>query len=76
MNWTEDDAKDYQTGDASHVEFGPFCFCNRRVPCAPREVTPDALQIYCYSCGNEWAAFGRSNTAPPYNDGTRPEETL
>lgn len=72
---TDDDEKDYVTGDNSHVEFGPFCFCSRRVPCSLRGVTADALRLFCYSCGNEWDAFARSDGAIPINDGTRPEET-
>jgi hypothetical protein len=74
---TEDDAKDYQTGDASHVEFGPFCFCTPWTP-ATRVYTDrtDAMRMFCYSCGNDWNAFARSAAAPPYNDGTRPEGTL
>jgi hypothetical protein len=74
---TEDDAKDYRIYNAHRHTAGPYCLCSLAT-LGTRIHTDhtDAMRMYCFDCGNGWDAFARTATAPPYNDGTRPEETI
>lgn len=73
---TDDDLKEFIHGDNYHAEYGPFCYCDRASPANVLLVRlrPDTLPMYCHRCGNDWDAFARTEAAPTYNDGTRPEE--